>query len=97
MANEPHGNQHSGWEAWGSGDLEARGTKPWGTLVNVTLVVETSGSLRHLLYRLMGGQKTEQYLDEVLSRLNSFPVAQVRPTCSGFIGRRVAMGRLSGF
>jgi hypothetical protein len=25
--------------------------KPWGTLVNVTLVVETSGSLRHLLYK----------------------------------------------
>jgi len=41
--------------------------------VDVTLVVETSGSLRHLLYRLMGRQKTEQYLDEVLSRLNSFP------------------------
>jgi len=43
--------------------------KPWGTLVNVTLVVETSGSLKHLLYRLTGRQKTEQYLDEVLSRL----------------------------
>jgi len=53
-----------------SGRLEA---KPWGTLVNVTLVVDTFGSLRHLLYRLMGRQKTEQYLDEVLSRLNSFP------------------------
>jgi hypothetical protein len=52
------------------GRLEA---KPWGTLVNVTLVVETSGSLRHLLCMLMGRQKTEQYLDEVLSRLNSFP------------------------
>ncbi len=33
-------------ETW---KLEA---KPWGTLVNVTLVVETSGSLRHLLYRV---------------------------------------------
>ena len=46
--------------------------KPCGTLVNVTLVVQTSGSLRHLLYRLMGRQKTEQYLDKVLSRLNNF-------------------------
>ena len=72
IANEPHGNRYSGWEAWGSGDLEARGTKPWETLVNVTLVVETSGSLRHLFCRLMGRQKTEQYLDEVLSRLNNF-------------------------
>ena len=40
--------------------------------MNVTLVVETSGLLRHLLCMLMGRQKTEQYLDEVLSRLNNF-------------------------
>ena len=72
MADEPHGNRHSGWEAWGSGDLGKLEAKPWGTLVNVTLVVETSGSLRHLLCILTGRQKTEQYLDEVLSRLNNF-------------------------
>ena len=52
MADEPHGNRHSGWEAWGSGDLGKLEAKPWGTLVNVTLVVETSGSLRHLLYKV---------------------------------------------
>lgn len=51
---------------------EGLGAKPWGTLVNVALVVETSGSLRHLLCILTGRQKTEQYLDEVLSRLNNF-------------------------
>ena len=50
---------------------------------------------RHLLCMLMGRQKTEQYLDEGTQSVKQLLVARMRLTCSGFIGRRVAMGRLS--
>ncbi len=72
MANEPHGNRHSGWEAWGSGDLEARGKAVGDSGERYT----GCGDLRiakALALQAHGQVEDGQYLDEVLSRLNSFP------------------------